>query len=486
MSTNKSLAKNAIFNIIYRVLNVIFPLISATYVARVLLPEGVGHVSYAQNIVSYFTMLAALGIPSYGTREISKCRDNQENTNCVFSELFIINGLSTIICTSAYLVLILSRFSDDLHIYYICGLAILFNFINIDWFYQGKEEYAYIAVRSSLVKFLSIILLFIFVKGPSDYLKYALITCLATGGNYIFNIFHARKYVRFTFKNLKIKRHMKPIIYLVICVVAAELYSKVDTTMLGTMCNNQIVGFYTNAQKLIGLVNTLTTAISTIFLPRISYYFLKDRKKYNECITLGLKIVSFFAVPAFIGIILVSDNLTYVMFGEAFMPASNTIRVLSSLILIKSFGDLLCYQVIISSGNEKKLFRSYLLAASLNIILNALLIPHFQQDGAAFASVASELLLNATLFFMVSIKIIHLDISRKYIFSLVISALFMGISTYAVGQFVLNHFIGLVSQVVVGVSVYMIINTLLKNEMIYSLLDKVKVKLSHKRKNERE
>lgn len=299
MSKNKSLTTNAIFNIIYRVLNVIFPLISATYVARVLLPEGVGHVSFAQNIVSYFTMLAALGIPSYGTREISKCRDDQNHTNRVFSELFIINAFSTLICLAVYTILILTHFTSDLQLYLVCGLLIVFNFINIDWFYQGKEEYAYIAVRSSIIKILSILLLFVFVKDRTDYLNYALITCLATGGNYIFNVFHARKYVRFTLKNLEFKRHLQPIMYLVICVVAAELYSKVDTTMLGSSCSNQIVGFYTNAQKMTSLVITMATAISAIFLPRISYYFLKDRDKYNECISLGLKIISFFQFQHF-------------------------------------------------------------------------------------------------------------------------------------------------------------------------------------------
>lgn len=191
---------------------------------------------------------------------------------------------------------------------------------------------------------------------------------------------------------------------------------------------------------------------------------------------IGIKDHIFFSVPAFLGIIMVSDNLTYVMFGEAFMPASITIKVLAALILIKSFGDLLCYQVIISSGNEKKLLRSYILAAALNIILNALLIPRYQQDGAAFASVASELLLNATVFFMVSIKIIHLNISHKYILSLSVSTICMGIGVFLVGRMATNHFIGLALQVIIGAIVYVIVNILMKNEMLYALLDKTKGK----------
>ena len=60
---SNSLAKNSIFNVCYQLLNVIFPLISASYVARVLMPSGVGLVAMAQNWVAYFVIFASLGYP---------------------------------------------------------------------------------------------------------------------------------------------------------------------------------------------------------------------------------------------------------------------------------------------------------------------------------------------------------------------------------------------------------------------------------------
>ena len=62
----KSLAKNSLFNAFYQLLNIVFPLISSVYVARTLMPEGVGRVAYAQNVASYFVTAAALGIPMVG------------------------------------------------------------------------------------------------------------------------------------------------------------------------------------------------------------------------------------------------------------------------------------------------------------------------------------------------------------------------------------------------------------------------------------
>lgn len=474
MAKNKSLAKNAVFNIIYKVLNIIFPLISATYVARILLPEGVGQVSYAQNIVSYFTFAAALGIPTYGIREISRYRDNQQKTNKIFSELLIINFLSTLLFLVLFLIFLFNFIEGDKTLYIVCGFSLVFCFFNIDWLYQGKEEYVYIAIRSSIIKFCSLILLFLLVRDKSDYIIYAAITCLATGSNHIFNIIHARKYVKFTFSGLELKRHLRPIGYLLVSSLALELYSKVDITMLGIKCEDNVVGFYSNAQKLITLVITLTTAISAIFLPRISYYYKNNREQYNSYVSLGLKIVSFFSLPGCLGIILISDNLTPVMFGEAFMPAATTIQILSLLILIKSLGDILCYQVIISSGNESKLLKSYVLSAIINVILNFLLIPVLKQNGAAVASVISELTVNISLLFT-SLKIVHLKFDKKYYLSIVLGTVGMGLSILILNNFLsLNRFAALFIQVFVGISVYVLINLLLKNEMIHMVIDKIR------------
>ena len=71
----------------YNVLNMLFPFLTSMYIARVLLPVSIGEVTYANNIVCYFTILAFLGIPTYGLREIANARDNKEELNKVFSEL---------------------------------------------------------------------------------------------------------------------------------------------------------------------------------------------------------------------------------------------------------------------------------------------------------------------------------------------------------------------------------------------------------------
>ena len=180
--------KNAAFNIIYRILNVIFPLISAGYISRVLAPEGVGKVAYAQNIVSYFVMFAALGIPGYGIREVARCKDHPSQMNKLFSELVIVNLISTTVVIVAYYTFIFAVFSENIVIYAVFGLELFLNCINIDWLYQGKEDYGYITIRSIVVKILSLLALVSFVKSQQDYVIYGFIICMGTGFNYFFNV----------------------------------------------------------------------------------------------------------------------------------------------------------------------------------------------------------------------------------------------------------------------------------------------------------
>lgn len=99
---NKSLGLNAFLNGLKSVLNLLFPLITFPYVSRVLEVRGIGIYNYSNSIVSYFLLIAALGISAYAIREGAKYRDNRKQISEFASEIFTINMWSTII---AYILL---------------------------------------------------------------------------------------------------------------------------------------------------------------------------------------------------------------------------------------------------------------------------------------------------------------------------------------------------------------------------------------------
>lgn len=473
----KSLARNSLFNVLYKSLNVFFPLIYSAYIARVLLPSGVGKVSYAQNIVQYFTIVAALGLPNYGTREIAKVRNNSKDTNKVFNELIVINALSTTICLIAYYLLITTSpyFNEERMLFGIVGLNIIFNYINVDWFYQGKEEYSYIAIRSFIIKVFSLLAIFVLVKDVEDYKIYAFIYVFSLAGNYFFNILKLRKYkVKVTLKSIELKRHIRPVLYLLATAIAIELYTLLDTTMLGIMCDSNVVGYYTNTMKLVKVFITLITAIGGVLLPRLSFY--DKQQEIDKCQNIVNRIFSimfFLFVPCGIGLYLVADYVIPIMYGSSFTPAIETLKIATWLIYALGFSNLFGIQVLLTFGNEKKLLLCTVVGAVSNIIMNYFMIPVFYQNGAAVASVISESLVTV-LTFVFANKFIRIRLEAGVLVKTMISTILMSISVIIIKSLVNDTFIALIGCIGIGAIVYMLSNLVLKNKVLLHLKENLK------------
>ena len=401
-----SISQNAIFNVVYKSFMYVFPLIISGYIGRVLLSDGVGRVSFVQNIVSYFTAIVALGIPTYGTREIAKC-DSADERDRVFSSLFLINATSTIICSIAYysIVLFVPYFHSNLELYLIAGIQIVFNFINIDWLYQGLEEYRYIAIRSLVIRSISLICIFVFVKNKEDAWIYLLITCIVNVGNYVLNAIKARTIVHLTFHDIEIKPHLYSVFIMLATVLAIELYTKVDTTFIGLMLTDSDVGYYTYADRIVKIPITVFAAISAVILPRLSlFYKSNEKQKFHELLQRIDESMLFLVIPACVGMALLSTDYVVALFGSDFEPAGLLLKVLSPLIIIMSLGNLFGTQAIIAIGQERKKFIATLIAGVLNIIMTPILISYTGAVGACFASVLSEGI----------VLIIYILILRKY------------------------------------------------------------------------
>ena len=475
-----SLTKNSIYNIIYTTANILFPFATSIYVSRILLPAGVGKVASAQNIVSYFVTLAALGLPSYGVREFAKIREIKDRRNKLFTELLLINIISTTLAVIGFFVLVLANdgFNGEWALYAACGLVIAFNYLNIDWMYQGLEEYGYITGRSLLIKGLSLLALFLFVKARKDYVIYALLSSLTIGGNYVFNILHARKYVVLDFSEIELKRHMKSVLLIAFIIFLSSIYNKIDVTMLNILATDESVGYYTYAQKTVTMVLTMANAVTAALLPRLSYYYDNDKQGFYKLLDKGFQVLCFMTFPMTVGMALVAPQAVEFLYGEAFEPTVLTIRLMCPLILIKGFGDLFCYQLIYSTKNEEIILPASASASVINIIVNALLIPTFLQNGAVVASVVSEFVTNAVQFVYMKKKI-KFKFGMKTFFKALLSTILMILCVILVMNLGLSNTVGLFIEVLCGGLVYLIASIALKNEMVFEILQKVKERILH-------
>ena len=403
----KSIAKNSVYYSVYQALNVIFPFLSGMYVARILLPDAVGQVAYAQNIAQYFVILAFLGIPTYGVREIAKVRNDVKERSQIYSELMVINFISTCAFSAVYIILILSvpTFREQLPLYLITGFSIALNALNNAWLYEGLEEFRFISIRNIVFKALSFLILIITVRGPENYLAYASITVIGTAGNYVLNILYAPKFVRFSIHNLHLKRHIKSIMLLVVVNLAIELYSLIDVTMIGVFSENNNVAYYTYASRINKIFVQVINSFTIVIVPRIAFYYKEAKKDdFNKLISKTLETLFVVGIPLVVGLQIVSTDAIRIIYGKPFLPSANVLRILSFVLVISPIGYLLGSRVLLVIDHEKKMVFCVVLEAVVNIIGNVLLIPMLTEYGAAIASVVSELVC----------MIVYVNMGKKY------------------------------------------------------------------------
>ena len=228
MRNQRSIGVNAGLNMIRTACQVIFPLITFPYVSRVLHVENIGIYNFCQSVISYFSLLAALGISTYAIREGARYRDNEEKMSLFASEVFSINFIST---AFSYLILVvcillIPRFNQYSSIMVALSISIMFTLIGSEWIFQIYEDYKYITIRGILFQFISLILMFVLVRNSSDLFAYVWITVISCSGANILNAVSRRKYckIRLTI-NAKILTHLAPILVLFATSVATTILS---------------------------------------------------------------------------------------------------------------------------------------------------------------------------------------------------------------------------------------------------------------------
>jgi O-antigen/teichoic acid export membrane protein len=476
MGNQPSISKNYIYNTLLTVLNIIFPLITFPYVARLLEPDGIGRVNYAQSIVGYFILLASVGIPAYGIKEVSKVRGDRDKLNKVFSELFILSTIFTLVSTLAYIVLFMfiDKMKNDSLLYIILGGNLILNIFAIDWLYSGIENYRYITIRSIVFKVVSFGLIFILIHQKSDYLFYALIFVIAISGANILNIINSRRYVSFSFRNLDLRRHLKPVFLLFFGGIIASVYKTLDTILLGGMQGDAAVGFYAINGKIVAMSMALIMSLSNVLIPRLSFY-LNNRmqKEYNELASRSLNFIYFLSFPAIVLLTSFSYELLFVFGGDKFLAASLALKFLSPIVLLTPLSAFFVFHVLLPNNQERKMMLATLAGAVVNFTLNMIFIPMFSFNATCAAMSLSEASFVITLYIL-SRKYLSIPLfSRGSINYLIGAAGMLGI-IFVFRLFISNTLLLFILGTAISSAFYILLLLLIKDEFIYKIIGKGK------------
>lgn len=475
--THKSLGLNALLNGFQSMLNLIFPIITFPYVSRILSVNGMGIYNFSNTYINYFLLVAGLGINTYAVREGSKLRDNFQKISNFSSQIFSINIISTLL---AYVLLIVSLvFFERLKPYAMCisifSLQIIFTTIGANWIYIIYEDYAYITLRNIIFKVLSIILLFILVKRPNDYIIYAAITVFASVGSNILNFFYVKNFITLKITtHLNLKYHLKPILVIFASVMGVTLYASCNNTILGLIKGDYAVGIYSVALKIYTISQSLLSAILTVTIPRLSMLYGKKLfDDYGNLLSKLINLLIVLSLPAAAGLAMLSKNVVLIIAGEKYFSAANSLAIISWAIIFSLYSWVFSDCVLLPAKRENKLLINTIITAAFNILVNLLLIPFWSYNAAAVSTVLSEILV------MILNGYSGLDILREYgnwkiIFKNLAEAL-VGCIVVAVVCYISNLIttsliIGLCIAVPLSILFYLLILILLRNASILELL----------------
>jgi len=477
MNKIRSLKVNYILNTIKVIMGVIFPLITFPYTSRVLQPAGTGKVSFSTSVVSYFILISSIGIPLYATREAAKVRDDKEELSKFAHEIFIINMISTVI---SYTILFLAiNFNKKLYslkeVIYVLSLSIIFNTLAMDWLYQALENYLYITVRTIFFQIVSLGLLFVFVKNEGDYLSYAALSVLSSGGSSILNFIYARKYIFVKkYKDYKFKKHLKPIFTLFAINVSTSVYVNLNSVMLGFICGDESVGIYSAAYKVIKLILSVVTSLGIVLMPRSSYYISNDKiDEFNGLIKKAFNFIIVISIPIIVGLFMLSKELITIFCGTSYLPAVTPMRIMLATILIISISNLIGVQILIPLGKESITLYSSIIGAIVNVVMNLILLSKYAENGAAISNLLAET--SVTIFLIIAmwdrVKNSILD-KRNLVYLL--GGLLIILQVYLLKLVISNIFIIIATSVVICSITYFLLLVITKDSLVLEILNRLR------------
>lgn len=471
---------NTIYNTIKTLFGIVYPLVTFPYISRVLMAENVGKINFANSVVSYFSLIASLGVTTYAIRECAKVRGDQQKLEQTASQILSINLMSTLVAYLALAVTLIAARPLDSYRTLICiqSVTLLLGTLGAEWLNTAMEDFRYITIRTICMQLLSLVLMYVFVRRPEDYLIYAVISVIASSGASVINIFYRRRFcrVRFTFQ-MDLQKHLLPILILFTVTFAQIIYTNSDTTILGLTRGDFEVGLYSVAVKIYHLVNTTIASVAWVVMPQLSACFAgRNYSEANRLLKHSMNFILVLGLPAIAGMNALAEPIIFLMAGQEYLGAAPALHILTGTLFFSLIGGWIGNMTMLPAGREKLCLLISAISALSNIVLNLALIPRFGICAAAATTLTAEavavMILLRNMDPAIRIEGWHEMLKAPLIGSVGIVAVCI-----AVRLLVKSYALAAVLAVALSVIVYGVCLIVLKNEFILGFLQPVLKKI---------
>ena len=474
---------NTVIMLLYQVSMYLVPLITIPYVSRVLGPQGVGVYSYTASIISFCVVLTTMGVSVYGKREIAACL-NLESRSKMFWSIFAVESMMFLLTFTGYIIYILVSNTPYVIASWMQILALVGAWLDISWLFFGVENFKLAIIRNVLIRLLSLVAIFVFVKDNTDTNIYVLIVAISDVVSVVPLWLLVKKYVFLVGINISdVKKRFVPMLKMLITAVSMNLFTIFDKVIIGNLASIALVGIYDNAFRISKVTVSIITTIGVVMLPRMTKLFAEGSNRSLDYFKRSLNLTMFLGAGCCFGLLAVAPTFVPLYLGDGFEESIRVTQILSIVLLFIAWGNVFRTQYILPNKLDGIYIKSVIYAVTVNVILNLILIPLFSIYGAAVSYLLTEGLISVYQTHKVkhNFRIKELIISNSIY---IMSAMIMMMVIYFLRTLFLvdsNAVISLVIQLLVGSITYISITCLLErkanNKVVSSELYRVITKL---------
>lgn len=388
------LRSNLIYSLLLTFSTYLVPLLVFPYISRVLGPAHMGRIEFVDNVIDFAILFSMMGLTTLGIREVAKHRESRQDLNRTFSELFLLNLLSTAVVLILLLVLVFSvaEFHAQMRLFGIGMTKVIFNLLWIEWFFKGIENFRYITLRSIAVRLAFIASVFLFVHEQDDYVTYYLLWVGITVANAFCNWTYRRRYASLTFQGLQISRFVRPFIFLGLFALLSAVYTHLNVVYLNFVSTEAEVGYFATSAKLYKVMIAVFSALTSVMIPHMSVLVKQCNLAEIQRLAKRVFLLLFsFAFPVLIYIELFAEDFICLFAGAEFAEAVGPMRVVMPLLFIIGTEQILMLQLLIPMQKDKEILISACLGVAACAVVNVLVTKHLGATGAALAWMAAEL-----------------------------------------------------------------------------------------------
>ena len=387
-----STRQNTLYNMAYRLFSVLLPLATAPYLSRTVGTDGVGLYSHAWSVSYIFCLIGMLGLNDYGVRAVARVRDRREELDRTFSAIWQMQLAVAGLTLAGWFVYVFLFAGEEKEIAFHLTLMSVSCLCSFDWCLMGLDIFRPIALRNTLIKSVSAVCVFLFVRQRSDLWVYAFVWSLSTLLGNLSCAASLRGKVRYRPVPFRESlTHLAPCAVLFISVMAVNIYRTMDKIMVSHLAGYVENGLYENAEKIIYCLSGFISAVGTVMMPKISHMQQKGeteaiRRHIDRSMDLVLAMVSAMAF----GVAAVARPFSVLFYGADFAGSGELMIPLAFTLIMIGFANVIRTQWVLPQGRDHIFVKSVCAGAAVNLTANFLLIPRMRAMGAVVGTLLAE------------------------------------------------------------------------------------------------